>query len=149
MLSSLSLADRRLTLAEVARLRLGADLVALSGCETGRGRLYGADLISLAGGFLGAGARSLLVSLWRVDDATTARLMSGFYRALRRGEGRAAALRTAQLGLLALGRERPIEYDAYRHPAYWAPFVLVGEWRRLGSLPGRRSESIKGRMDDA
>jgi CHAT domain-containing protein len=136
MLSSLSLADRRLTLAEIARLRLGADLVALSGCETGRGRLYGADLISLACGFLGAGARSLLVSLWRVDDATTAQLMSGFYQALQRGQGRAAALRTAQLELLVLGREHPAEYGAYRHPAYWAPFVLIGEWGRLSDLPG-------------
>jgi tetratricopeptide (TPR) repeat protein len=136
MLSSLSLADRRLTLAEIARLRLGAELVALSGCETGRGRLYGADLLSLACGFLGAGARSLLVSLWRVDDATTAQLMRGFYQALKRGEGRAAALRTAQLELLALGREQPADFGAYRHPAYWAPFILIGEWGRLSSLPG-------------
>lgn len=141
MLSSVSLADRRLTLAEIARLRLSADLVALSGCETGRGRLYGADLVSLACGFLGAGARSLLVSLWRVDDATTARLMKTFYQALWAGEGRAAALRTAQLQVLALGRERPAEYGAHRHPAYWAPFVLIGEWGRLSSLPRR--------MDDA
>jgi tetratricopeptide (TPR) repeat protein len=135
MLSSLRLADRRLTLAEIARLRLGAELVTLSGCETGHGRLYGADLISLACGFLGAGVRSLLVSLWRVDDATTARLMGGFYQALKRGEGRAAALRTAQLELLALGRDQPAEHGAYRHPAYWAPFVLMGEWGRLSSLP--------------
>jgi tetratricopeptide (TPR) repeat protein len=139
MLSLFSLADRRLTLAEIARLRLGADLVALSGCETGRGRLYGADLISLAGGFLGAGARSLLVSLWRVDDATTAQLMSGFYRALQSGKGRAAALRAAQLELLALGRQQPAEYGVYCHPAYWAPFVMIGEWGRLSGLPrGRR-----------
>lgn len=136
MLSSLSLADRRLTLAEVARLRLGADLVTLSGCETGRGRLHGADLISLACGFLGAGARSLLVSLWRVDDVTTARLMTIFYRALQAGEGRAAALRAAQLELLALGREKAVEYSFYRHPAYWASFVLIGEWGRLSGLPG-------------
>jgi tetratricopeptide (TPR) repeat protein len=149
MLSSLSLADRRLTLAEIARLRLGADLVTLSGCETGRGRLYGADLISLACGFLGAGARSLLVSLWRVDDATTARLMSAFYRALQGGKGRAEALRTAQLELLALGRERPAEYGAYRHPAYWAPFVLIGEWDRLSGPPGRCPEPVERRMNDA
>jgi CHAT domain-containing protein len=160
MLSSLSLANRRLTLGEVARLRLGADLVTLSGCETGRGRLHGADLISLACGFLGAGARSLLVSLWRVDDATAARLMDAFYRALRGGEGRASALRTAQLELLSLGHERPAEYGAYRHPAYWAPFVLIGEWGRLSGLPGRspacpacperdRGKLFERRMKDA
>jgi len=140
MLSSLALADRRLALAEIARLRLGADLVTLSGCETGRGRLYGADLISLACGFLGAGARSLLVSLWRVDDATTARLMSAFYRALRNDEGRAEALRTAQLELLNLGREQPAEYGAWRHPAYWSPFILIGEWGRLPCLPMKEEE---------
>lgn len=127
MLSSLSLADRRLTLAEINRLRIGADLITLSGCETGRGRLRGADLMSLASGFLGAGARSLLVSLWRVDDATTARLMQAFYQSLQNGQGRAAALRQAQLDILALAREHPEEYGAYRHPAYWAPFVLIGE----------------------
>lgn len=133
MLSSFSLADRRLTLAEIARLHLRADLVTLSGCETGRGRLYGADLISLAGGFLGAGARSLLVSLWRVDDPVTSRLMESFYRELRRGTGRAAALRRAQLQLLALGREQPEAKGFYRHPAYWAPFIMIGDW---GELPG-------------
>jgi len=127
MLSSLSLADRRLTLAEINRLKIRADLVTLSGCETGRGRLRGADLISLASGFLGAGVRSLLVSLWRVDDATTARLMQAFYQALQNGQGRAAALRQAQLEILALGREYTEVYGVYRHPAYWAPFILVGE----------------------
>lgn len=134
MLSALSLADRRLALAEVARLQLSAELVTLSGCETGRGRLHGADLIGLACGFLGAGARSLLVSLWRVDDATTARLMQVFYRALLGGAGRAEALRTAQLELLALGREQPTDYGAYRHPAYWAPFVLIGAGGQLVNL---------------
>jgi CHAT domain-containing protein len=70
-----------------------------------------------------------------VDDATTAQLMGAFYRALQNGEGRAAALRAAQLELLALGREQPAEYGAYCHPAYWAPFVMIGEWGRLSGLP--------------
>jgi tetratricopeptide (TPR) repeat protein len=147
MLSSFSLADRRLSLTEIARLQLGADLVTLSACETGRGRRYGADLISLAGGFLGAGARALLVSLWRVDDESTARLMSGFYRALQSGKGRAAALRTAQLKLLALARERPEAYGRYRHPAYWAPFMLIGEWGRLSSSSQGR-ELLVSREDE-
>jgi CHAT domain-containing protein len=141
MLSSFSLADRRLTLAEIVRLRLRAELVTLSACETGRGRQYGANLISLAGGFLGAGARSLLVSLWRVDDESTARLMEAFYRDLRGGSGRAAALRTAQLELLTLGRDRPGSYGRYRHPAYWAPFALIGEWGALSDpSPGAEKE---------
>jgi tetratricopeptide (TPR) repeat protein len=144
MLSSFSLADRRLTLAEIVRLRLRADLVTLSACETGRGRRYGANLISLAGGFLGAGARSLLVSLWRVDDESTAHLMEAFYEALQGGVGRATALRAAQLELLTMGRDRSAAYGRYRHPAYWAPFALIGEWGTLGGpSPGKKEEEKK------
>ena len=104
----------------------------LSGCETGRGRLHGADMIGLASGFLAAGARSLLVSLWRVDDRATAGLMRVFYQALRAGRGRAAALREAQLALLNSGRTHTDAIGLYRHPAYWAPFILLGAW---GVLP--------------
>ena len=125
-----------MTLAEIGRLQLDADLVTLSGCETGAGKLYGADLISLACGFLGAGARSLLVTLWRVDDEAIALQVGAFYRALQGGEGRAAALQRAQLDFLALGREGP-EFGVYRHPAYWAPFVLLGERGKLSGLTGR------------
>ena len=129
MLSSLSFADRRLTLAEIAQLRLEADLVVLSGCETGKGQLQGSDLLSLASGFLGAGARSLLVSLWRVEDTTTAQLMEHFYRAMLAGEQPAVALQTAQRWLLNEGRASTGQRSFYRHPAYWAPFMLVGNWR--------------------
>jgi CHAT domain-containing protein len=135
MLSFLSLADRRLTLAEIARLRLDAELATLSACETGRGQLHGADLISLASSFLGAGTRSLLVSLWRVDDETAAWFMRTWYQALREGNGRAEALRRTQRALLDRGRTRPLEYGVYRHPAYWASFCLIGEWGRLSGLP--------------
>lgn len=124
MFSAIALADRPLTLAEIARLRLNAALVTLSGCETGYGRMHGADLFSLAGGFLGAGARSLLVSLWPVDDAITARLMVAFYQAMQSGQNPAVALRTAQLKLLAEARQAG--ETVYRHPAYWAPFILMG-----------------------
>lgn len=134
-LSSLSLSDRRLTLAEISRLELDADLVALSGCETGRGRLRGADVLSLAGGFLGAGARSLLVSLWRVDDATTVNLMKSFYVALQNGMSRSTAIQRAQQELLDLGQQQSTDYSFYCHPAYWAPFFLIGEWGTLENLP--------------
>ncbi|MCX6047638.1 MAG: CHAT domain-containing protein, partial [Chloroflexi bacterium] len=126
MLSSIALADRRLTLAEIARLQINAELVVLSGCETGYGQLHGTDLLSLAGGFLGAGARSLLVSLWRVEDHTTAALMQHFYQALLEGQTQARALQTAQLALLNQGRSAK-EDAVYCHPAYWAPFTLVGK----------------------
>ncbi len=129
MLSSITLADRRLTLAEITRQSLHADLVVLSGCETGHGQLRGADLISLATGFLGAGARSLVVSLWRVEDEATAHLMAYFYQALLDGQNRAEALRTAQLALLHRGRSATDREQLFTHPAYWAPFMLIGHWQ--------------------
>ncbi len=134
MLSSLALADRRLTLAEIARLQLNADLVVLSGCETGRGQLRGGDLLSLAGGFLGAGVRSLLVSLWRVEDNVAALLMANFYTALRAGQSRTTALRSAQLALLRANGEAGELPRLYAHPAFWAPFTLLGNWLDLPNL---------------
>lgn len=134
LLSSLALADRQLTLAEIARLQLNADLVILSGCETGHGQLRGADLLSLAGGFLSAGASSLLVSLWRVEDTATAQLMTTFYRALLSGTARATALQQAQLAMLAAGRQASDGQQMYSHPAYWAPFTLIGNWQPIPDL---------------
>jgi len=133
-LSSFALADHNLTLAEVTQLRLTAELVTLSGCETGPGRLYGTDVIGLAGGFMAAGARSLVVSQWRVDDTITARFMQTFYQHLCRGRTRAAALRAAQLEILELGRVQSNTYSQYQHPAYWASFMLVGAWDVLEGL---------------
>jgi CHAT domain-containing protein len=77
----------------------------------------GDELLGLARAFLGSGAASLVVSLWLVNDASTARLMEEFYRGLRAGQSGAAALRAAQRALLA----------ADPHPYYWAPFMLVGQ----------------------
>jgi CHAT domain-containing protein len=113
-------------LAEIIRLQIDADLVVLSGCETGKGQLRGADLVSLASGFLGAGARALLVSLWRAEDRATAYLMERFYQALFAGQSRSNALRSAQLALLAQGRQNTDKQGIYAHPAFWAPFTLVG-----------------------
>ncbi|MEZ4864566.1 MAG: CHAT domain-containing protein [Caldilineaceae bacterium] len=134
LLSSLVLADRQLTLTEISQLQLQADLVILSGCETGHGQLRGADLLSLAGGFLSAGARSLLVSLWRVEDRMAAQLMTTFYQALLAGASRADALRTAQLALLQQAEPQQPESSVYRHPAYWAPFTLIGNWLPVSCL---------------
>ncbi|MEM7129103.1 MAG: CHAT domain-containing protein [Chloroflexota bacterium] len=131
MLSYLALANRNLTLAEIARLQLKADMVTLSGCETGHGQLHGADLLSLAGGFLGAGVHSLVVSLWRVEDNVTTELMTYFYQALFAGKSRAAALRSAQRKILAQGRECATDHGFYAHPAYWGAFVLIGNPQAL------------------
>lgn len=109
---------------EIFNLNLGADLVVLSACETALGKdVRGEGLVGLTRAFLYAGARSVTVSLWPVDDVSTADLMVHFHRQLREGADKAQALRSAKLTTLSSGR--------WRHPYYWAPFVLMGASDRL------------------
>lgn len=120
----------RLSAREVlASWKLGADLVCLAGCQTVRGVGSATEgSLGLQQAFLAAGARSLLVSLWPVDDHATSLLMDTFYRRIAASGvrvDRAAALAEAQ-------REVRESRDAngrqpYAHPAYWAEFVLVGD----------------------
>ncbi|HJZ71678.1 MAG TPA: CHAT domain-containing tetratricopeptide repeat protein [Vicinamibacterales bacterium] len=118
MLSAIRLSDGDLTVADVYRLRLSADLVTLSGCGTGLNVVSGGDeLVGLTRGFLHAGARAVMVSLWDVHDESAAEFMGEFYRRYVRGGGPAAALAGA---MKAARQERP-------HPYYWAPFGLVGD----------------------
>ncbi len=112
-----------LRLYEIYNLRLNADLVVLSGCETALGKeIRGEGLVGLTCGFMYAGAPRVVASLWRVDDQATARLMKRFYQKML-GEGMrpAAALRAAQI---AMWKEQPRAV-----PYAWAAFVLQGEWR--------------------
>jgi len=110
--------DGILTAAEIARLRLDADLVVLSGCETGSGQVTAAEaVIGLGRAFLLAGARRVCGSLWKVEDAATQKLMTEFYAGLlARDLTTAYALRQAKLRLIRRGLA----------PFHWAPFVLVG-----------------------
>jgi CHAT domain-containing protein/tetratricopeptide (TPR) repeat protein len=120
--------DDLLTASEVEWLDLaGAELVVLSACETGLGRAKaGEGLIGLRRSFHTAGARTVISSLWSIQDESSAELMSDFYRNLwERGLGRVAALRRAQLDLLSQNRA---EHGDPR-PATWGAFVLSGEWR--------------------
>ena len=118
MFSSLKLHDGWLTAADVLRLDLGGALVTLSACESARNRvLAGDEIVGLARGFLGAGAATLVASLWLVQDETTSWMMEHWYDRMRDGAGRTTALREAQLAL----KER------CPHPYYWAPFVLIGQ----------------------
>lgn len=95
------------------------ELLTLSACSTAAGDERAA--LGLAGVGIKAGARTALASLWFVNDESTARLVSGFYRALTdRGASKAEALRRVQLSMLG---ERK-----FRHPAYWAPFQVIGNW---------------------
>jgi CHAT domain-containing protein len=102
------------------QVRVDADLVTLSACSTGLGQeLNGEGLIGLTRAFQYAGARSVLASLWSVDDYRTMQLMKRFYAELHAGASKDVALRTAQLQLLHSGA---------RDPYYWAAFSLTGDW---------------------
>jgi CHAT domain-containing protein/Tfp pilus assembly protein PilF len=105
---------------EIFGLRLAADLVVLSACETGVGRLVsGEGVVGLTRAFFYAGAPSLVVSLWQVSDRSTARLMTSFYEHLDRGEDKAVALQRSRLALIEAGGPGAV-------PFYWAPFVVQG-----------------------
>jgi tetratricopeptide (TPR) repeat protein len=118
--SVLKLADGWVDVRTIHRLALAGRLVVLSACESGAGQIRGGDeVIGLVWGFLAAGAQSLLVSLWNVHDASSARLMDDFYRSLTDHTGvarPAAALQAAQLIAIRRGQ----------HPYYWAPFFVIG-----------------------
>jgi CHAT domain-containing protein len=109
---------------EIFNLRLSSPLVMLSACETGLGReKRGEGVIGLTRAFMYAGAPTVGVSLWSVADKSTAELMSDFYQNLLGTENSspAAAMRVA--------RQKMIDGKRYSAPFYWAPFVLVGDWR--------------------
>ena len=116
--------DGRLEVHEVFGLRLAAELVVLSACETGLATGLrqdvppGDDWVGLVQAFLTAGAQNIVASLWSVDDRATAQLMEKFYAGLRPGRSKSAALAEAQRELL---RE-----STHAHPFYWAAFVSTG-----------------------
>ena len=119
MFSSLKLGKSRLTLLDLAGMNLSAEMVSLSGCSTGMNVVVGGDeLVGLLRGFLSAGARSVLVSLWEVSDRTTAEFMGRFYRSLSTEADKARAVRKA---MLELRRDN-------RHPYFWAAFALTGKY---------------------
>jgi CHAT domain-containing protein len=115
--------DSRLTMDELRRTlgkRVSSlDLLVLSACRTAAGDDRAA--LGLAGVAVQAGAKSALASLWYINDRATSELMSSFYQGLKTGGyTKAQALRQAQLALL--------QSQAYRHPSYWAPYLLIGNW---------------------
>lgn len=115
--------DGLLRMHDVFNLKLSADLVTLSACRTAAGREYGGEgLIGLTRGFMYAGARRVVGSVWSSDDKATAELMVRFYRKmLRENLQPAAALRAAQI---EMQRDR-----RWQSPYFWAGFILQGEWR--------------------
>lgn len=126
----LSLIDKKenpqngfLRINDVFNLKLNADLIVLSACQTGLGdQVHGEGLVGLSRGFMYAGVPRIVVSLWQVDDAATAEFMTRFYRLLlRENLTPAAALKQTQ-------QEMRTETE-WTHPYYWAAFILQGEWR--------------------
>lgn len=116
LFSALHLADDLLTAEKLEGWRMPrVELVTLSACESGVSLSRGSDLLGLARGFWRAGARRLVVSLWAVDDVSTADLMVHFYGSVRKGQSASLALRSAQVAALA----------KYRHPFYWAGFEAM------------------------
>jgi CHAT domain-containing protein len=107
----------RLSLYELVGAPIRAKLVVLSACETGLGKLLGGDEIAgLTRTLLTAGADTVVASLWKVSDESTGMLMQEFYRQMGLGMLPAAALRQSVLAVKA----------RYKHPFYWAPFVVTG-----------------------
>jgi tetratricopeptide (TPR) repeat protein len=119
MFSSISLGDSQLNLFDLYQLNLPAELVTLSGCGTGLNVVVGGDeLLGLKRGLLYAGAQGVLLTLWDVNDQSTAEFMKLFYERLRNSTNKAEALQYATAEIRR----------AYEHPFYWAPFVLVGKY---------------------
>jgi len=108
-----------LTAEDILKLKLNAELVVLSACNTGRGRITGDGVVGLSRSFISAGVPSIIVSLWAIPDSPTAFLMSEFYKSWQQdpNKDKAKALRKA---MLATMKERPA-------PENWAAFTLIGE----------------------
>jgi CHAT domain-containing protein/Tfp pilus assembly protein PilF len=112
--------DGFLQINEIFNLKLSADLVVLSACQTALGQLTrGEGIVGLARAFMYAGTPSLVASLWNINDKASADFMVAFYSFLKEGESKSQALRNTKLGMAAS--------EKYSHPYYWAPFILVGE----------------------
>jgi CHAT domain-containing protein len=120
LLSGLKLADGLLTAKEIFSLKLKTELVTLSACQTGLNvTSRGDELIGLTRALLYSGAPSVVVSLWSVNSSSTQELMINFYNNLKAGMSKANALSEAQKKLK----------EHWKHPYYWAPFILVGNYK--------------------
>ncbi len=137
--SYVRLADGQLNAIDAFSMNLkGCELVTLSGCETGLALSSGGDeQLGLGRAFLAAGATSLVMSLWPVEDNATNELMRLFYKHLLQGESKAQALRAAQQALI---RD---EQRGYAHPYFWAAFRLVGDTGPLRAIPTREISTAR------
>jgi CHAT domain-containing protein len=109
--------DGLLTLAKILDLKINADLVVLSACDTGQGTLSGDGVIGLSRSLISAGTPSVIVTLWKIPDITTSILMTDFYQNLQQNPDKAVALRKAMLKTM----------KQYPEPINWGAFTLIGE----------------------
>jgi CHAT domain-containing protein len=109
--------DGLLTAEEIFDMKLQANLVVLSACNTGEGRITGDGVIGLSRALISAGVPSVIVSLWAVPDAPTSELMRSFYQNLQNNPDKAQALRQAMLTTM----------KTHPQPRNWAAFTLIGE----------------------
>ena len=128
--------DVVLTMAEVQNAKVRAKLVVLSCCHSARGHIRAEGVIGIARAFLGAGARSVLASLWAIDDDATIEFMRSFYRHLKLGQKTSEALYQATATLR--------RSETFGDPLYWAPFVLIGDDITFDSLEDIGHEKIQG-----
>ena len=136
MLNKIFFAGDYLTYFDIQNLRLNADLAVLSACNTGSGKLQkGEGVLSLSRGFRLSGCKSSLMSLWAVNDCSTANLMVHFYENLKMGHSKDAALRKAKQKYLQLADK------VSAHPYYWAAFVFFGNNDPI-DFPGGRNNWI-------
>lgn len=135
--------EQNLLLYELYNLQANADLVVLSACETGVGEFHNGDGVrSLGNGFLYAGVPSVIMSLWKVPDASTSKIMKSFHQHLKAGKNKSAALRLAKLDYL-----NTVVAPEQKHPFYWAGFVLSGnddpiDFNAKGSFPSALKFSL-------
>jgi len=120
-----------LQFSDILELKLDADLVVLSACETGLGQMHaGEGIVGITRAFFYAGASSAVVSLWEVQDQSTSLFMESFYSKLRQGKSKAEALREAKIEMMKTTVDKyratgmPLSLAA---PYFWAPFILAGD----------------------
>jgi CHAT domain-containing protein len=113
--------DGYFRMSEVMGLKISADMVALTACQTGLGRrLTGEGVMGMGRAFQYSGAKTALISLWTVEEKASVSLVESFFRNLKAGKPKLEALQLAR---------NEIRKSGYDHPFFWAPFILVGEVR--------------------
>lgn len=121
--SGLLLSDGMSTVKDIFGMNIKTNLLVLSACQTGLNEQKpGDELVGLTRAFLYSGTRSIMVSLWRVSAVSTLKLMESFYKKIKNEKmSNAEALQRAQIEMMQDAR--------YAHPYYWAPFILIGDWK--------------------